>query len=227
MSQQLLNELDRKLANLIRFGTIAELDEAGGFVKVDLGDVTTDWLKWAEGRAGPGQRTWATPEVGEQVVVMSPSGELSQGVVGQSINQDAFPHPANMKTNGRQEFSDGAFIQYDRAGHHYHVDVPAGGSITLRIGGTTLVMKDGETTLTTPKLLVDSPDSTFTGAVTVQGLLTYQAGMAGSGGSGATAAIQGNVVVTDGDVKADSISLKNHKTSGVQPGSGTSSVPVA
>lgn len=34
------------------------------------------------------------------------------------------------------------------------------------------------------------------------------------------------VVVTSGDVKADTISLKTHRTSGVTPGGGTSSVPV-
>jgi hypothetical protein len=34
------------------------------------------------------------------------------------------------------------------------------------------------------------------------------------------------VVVTGGDVKADTISLKTHRTSGVTPGGGTSSVPV-
>ncbi len=34
------------------------------------------------------------------------------------------------------------------------------------------------------------------------------------------------VVVTGGDVTADTISLKTHRTSGVTPGGGTSSVPV-
>jgi phage baseplate assembly protein gpV len=34
------------------------------------------------------------------------------------------------------------------------------------------------------------------------------------------------VVVSGGDVKADTISLKTHRTSGVTPGGGTSSVPV-
>ena len=74
---------------------------------------------------------------------------------------------------------------------------------------------------------VDFGESTSnSGVVTVQGLLTYQAGMVGSGGSGATAAISGDVIVSGGDVKADEISLKEHKTSGVTPGGGLSSVPV-
>ncbi|UZJ58547.1 phage baseplate assembly protein V [Pseudomonas sp. KU26590] len=39
-------------------------------------------------------------------------------------------------------------------------------------------------------------------------------------------AVDNNVTVTGGDVKADTISLKLHKTSQVQSGSGTSGVPV-
>lgn len=39
-------------------------------------------------------------------------------------------------------------------------------------------------------------------------------------------AVDSDVTVTGGDVKADTISLKTHKTSQVQSGSGTSGVPV-
>jgi phage baseplate assembly protein V len=225
VSGHAISELDRRLANIVRQGTITELDDANARVKVDIGDLVTDWLPFHAARAGE-DRTWHAPEPGEQVTILSPSGELSQGTVIPGIYQTKYDAPGNVRTKSRTEFKDGAFIEYDRDGHKHVIDVPAGGSITLHIGGTTLKLEDGQTTLTTPKLLVDSPDSTFTGAVTVQGLLTYVAGMQGSGGSSATAAIQGNVVVTGGDVKADNISLKTHKTSGVQPGPGTSNVPV-
>ncbi|MDP1136651.1 phage baseplate assembly protein V, partial [Klebsiella pneumoniae] len=46
--------------------------------------------------------------------------------------------------------------------------------------------------------------------LTVEGLLTYQAGMSGSGGTGAAASIEGNVQITSGDLTADDISLKHH-----------------
>lgn len=219
------SEFDRRLANIIRQGTITELDDANARVKVDIGDHVTEWLPFHAARAGE-DRTWHAPEPGEQVTILSPSGELSQGTVIPGIYQTKYGAPGNVRTKSRTEYKDGAFIEYDRDGHKHVLDVPAGGSITLHIGQTTLKLEDGQTTLTTPKLLVDSPESTFTGTVTVQGMLTYLAGMVGQGGTGATAAIQGNVIVTGGDVKADAISLKEHKTSGVQPGGGTSSVPV-
>lgn len=223
MSQNDL-EFDRRLANLIRVGTVAAIDEAGGFVKVDLGDVKTDWLRWGERRAGPGQRTWAMPEVGEQVMVLSPSGDLSQGVVGHSLPQAAHKYPASSKEKDRREFGDGAHEQYDRQAHKYHLDVPAGGSITLHIGGTTLLLEDGKVTVTTGSLKVDAPQSTFTGAVTVQGLLAYQNGLAGKPGANGSK-ITGDFSITGGDVKADAISLKGHKHSGVQTGSGTTGTP--
>lgn len=217
-------EHDRQIGNAIVVGVISELDEANARVRVDADGMRTDWLPFTARRAGPGVRDWAAPEVGEQVVVVSPYGDLSQGVVLGSVYQDAHGAPANAKTMTRTEFADGAFIQYDRAAHAHTVDVPAGGSITLHIGQTTLKLEDGKATLTTPELLVQSPKSTFTGAVTVQGLLTYQAGMSGSGGS-TTAAIQGNITVTGGNVTADGIGLKTHKHTGVQAGSGTSAGP--
>jgi hypothetical protein len=94
------------------------------------------------------------------------------------------------------------------------------GKATVNVDGTADITVGGDTKLTTPKLTVDAPESTFTGHVTIEG------GLSVSGGTGTTAAIAGDLAVTGGDVKADAISLKQHKTSGVVPGSGTSNVPV-
>ena len=211
MSAAAAGETDRCLANLLRKGTIKELDEANALAKVECGDLTTDWLPWMTLRAGP-DRTWHAPEVGEQVMVLSPSGDMAQGAILPAIYQDAHGAPANLKTTHRTEYQDGAFQQYDRAAHHFVLDVPAGGEIKLHIGAvtltmdngkalvdvggsTTLLLEPGKATLTTPELEVDSPQSTFTGDVTVQGLLTYTAGLNGSGG-GTTAVINGNMHVT-------------------------------
>lgn len=104
--------------------------------------------------------------------------------------------------------------------HEGNLSVHTKGSATVNVDGTADVTVGGNTSLTTPMLTVDAPESTFTGHVTIQG------GLSVSGGTGATAAITGDLTVTGGDVKADAISLKLHKTSGVTPGGGTSSVPV-
>lgn len=225
MNQWAHAENERVLANLIRFGVITELDEAAARVKVRTAGLITDWLPWATLRAGD-DRTWHAPEPGEQVLLLAPYGDLGQAVALPAIYQDAYPAPANRRSVARVEFKDGAFVQYDREAHHYQIDVPAGGEITLHVGATTLHLEDGKATLTTPELLVDSPESTFTGAVTVQGLLTYLAGMVGTGGDGAAASIQGTVAVSGGDVTADSVSLKGHVHGGVRGGTDTTGTPV-
>ncbi|SDV49073.1 phage baseplate assembly protein V [Chitinasiproducens palmae] len=69
---------------------------------------------------------------------------------------------------------------------------------------------------------VDAPTSVFTGETVVQGLLTYAAGLAGSGGSHATATITGIVNVV-GQIIANGKRVDDsHRHSGVEPGDGTS-----
>lgn len=85
---------------------------------------------------------------------------------------------------------------------------------------------DAGITLKSPGVVtIDAPSVICTGTLTVEGLLTYLAGMAGSGGDSASAQITGNVVVTSGNVTADGIGLKTHVHSGVQTGSGDTGGP--
>ncbi len=165
------SETERIVANLIRIGIIAELDEENARVTVHVGGLTTDWLPWLTQRAGL-DRTWWAPEPGEQVLVLSPYGDPAQAVVLPAIYQEASPAPADVRTTSRTEFEDGAVIEYDRAGSHYLVEVPSDGSITLRIGDTTLVLQGDRTTLTTPHLAVESPITSFSGDVAVGGDVT-------------------------------------------------------
>lgn len=205
-----LADIERRLSNLIRPGTIAALDADSARVRVAIGELTTEWLPFFVRRAGMDIEWWA-PEVGEQVLVLSPSGELAQGYVLAGINSDAKPAAGDAATVHRVTYADGAVIEYDRAAHK----LKASGIVDFEIQASGAG-------------LVDCPQTTFTGAVTVQGLLTYQAGMTGSGsvGGGGAAVINGPVIVSGGDVTADGISLKTHVHGGVDPGGGNTSGPV-
>lgn len=59
---------------------------------------------------------------------------------------------------------------------------------------------------------VNCPSNTINGPLKVTGLITGEGGMTVSGGSGAS--VSGNMTITGGDVKADEISLKNHRHTG-------------
>lgn len=224
-----LGELDRRMGNVVRFGTVSEVDAANGLARVDLGDLVTDWLPWTTPSAG-NDRVWNTPDVGQQVVIASP-GDASQGCIIGSLFSTAKAANGSDGKDRRITFSDGTVIEMDRAASNLNVQVPSAGSIRLSIGGTTLLLQDGQATLTTPKLVVDSPDSTFTGKVTVQGLLTYQAGLTGSGGSGAS--MTGPINQSGGAVTLAGSSLthngKNvgstHTHGGVQSGGSNTGAP--
>ncbi len=142
-----LANLARRLANVVRVGTVAEADYAPALLRVDLGDLTTDWLPWLTRRAG-GDVDWWAPEVGEQVVLLAPSGELAQAVVMPALYQSATPAPADVETVRRTTFADGTTVEYDRAAHHLTVTV-AGPSaqVAVEIDGEAHVHTTGAATV--------------------------------------------------------------------------------
>jgi phage baseplate assembly protein gpV len=105
------SDLFRRVANLIRIGKISEVD--GAQVKVEIGKVKTNWLPIIS-TAGD-TSCWIPISVGEQVVVLSPFGELSQSVVLRSIHYNMYDAPENendismkskadVKANGEGKF---------------------------------------------------------------------------------------------------------------------------
>ncbi|MDO8932869.1 MAG: phage baseplate assembly protein V, partial [Rhodocyclaceae bacterium] len=107
-------ELNRKIENLIRLGTIAAVDHAARRVIVKTGGNDTAWLKWITLRAG-NTRTWNPPTVGEQVMILSPSGVLENGLVMPSIFSDAHDAPSASPSEHVTDYPDGARIAYDHA----------------------------------------------------------------------------------------------------------------
>lgn len=72
---------------------------------------------------------------------------------------------------------------------------------------------------------IDTPSTTVTGNMLVQGTFTYTGGMVGSGSAGgSTASITGSVEVSD-DVTASGVSLVSHTHSGVESGPDDTGTP--
>ena len=70
----------RRLDNLLRLGTIAEVDYANATARVKAGGITTDFLPWITCRAGD-VKTWSPVSVGEQVLILAVSGEFNSGII--------------------------------------------------------------------------------------------------------------------------------------------------
>lgn len=222
-----LPDIERRVANMIRIGRISAVDLPNKSVRVQSGNLESAWLRWPAGRAGGGKRRWDAPEVGEQVVMLSPTGDMSQAVVVPGLYQDSFDAPSSDANVDMAVYGDGAVFQYDRGTHTLTVDL--GGSsvivnrsqMVLTVGASALTITPSGSTLQTPLLTVDSPISTFTGLVSCAALQ-----MTGAGGGAATLSgnvnIEGNVTTTGSLINNGKDVGGTHGHTNVQPGSGVS-----
>lgn len=128
-------DINRRIANSVRYGTVTAVDPSTGTAKVSFGgDTESAWLPVSSFRAG-GARVWAPTVVGEQVMVVSPSGDTTQGVISGSIPSNAFPSPSSDGDEGLRIEMGAATISV-RADE---VVISCGGStITLNAGGIAL-----------------------------------------------------------------------------------------
>lgn len=210
-------DLLRRLDNLLRLGTIAEVDTSTARVRVQSGEILTDWLPWVVFRAGT-TRSWSAPTVGEQCIILAVGGEMTSAVVLLSIY--ASNAPSNHGDLHLVKFPDGAEISYNHASGH-------------------LCAKNCQTAEIHAKqsIIANTPSLTCTGNVQIHGTLTVQKQISGNGGlavqGGSGASFSGNVeqtggsITTTGDVKAGAISLKGHKHGGIEPGGAISGTPTA
>ena len=199
-------ESNRRLENIIRFGKIKTVNPSKPIptVTVDLVDIVTDEIRFITTRAGK-DSTWDPPSVGEEVMVLSPCGELGLGVAIGSFYNDEHPAPSDDPNLKLRMFEDGCVISYDIATHHLSAILP----------------DSGQATLTAPGGVTVNADTTINGNLKVTGNNTVLGSQSVDGTSHSKGTFS-----TDGDVVAGDISLKKHRTSGVQSGSSNSGVPI-
>ena len=215
-----LSDLLRLLQNLIRLGTIAEVK--GAKARVRLGPtLTSEWLKWATHRAGS-TRTWSVPTIGEQVIVFSPGGELTRGIIVPALYSQEFDAPDTSDSIHTTHYPDGAVVQYDHAAHALTATLP-GGTATITADKVTSNAPSTICTgdLTVMKNLIVMESATVEGAAALNGGVNAKAGAAG----GVAVAVQGTINATE-DVLAGAISLAKHPHGGVKAGGDKSGGPL-
>jgi phage baseplate assembly protein V len=107
-----LTEIMRLITNLIRTGTVSEVDADKWQCRVKTGDLETNWINWLTCRAG-NTRTWWQPSIGEQVVLLSLGGNLETAFALPAIYSDAFPPPDYSENGSTTVFNDGGWFQYE------------------------------------------------------------------------------------------------------------------
>ena len=205
-------DINRRLENLIRFGKIKTVNPSKPIplVTVDLDDIVTPEIRFFNARAG-NDSTWDPPSEDEEVIVISPCGEIGPtSVVFYGLYNDDHPAPSDDLNKKIRVFADGCVIAYDVAAHHLSAILPSGGkAIVTANGGITV---NGNTTIN-GNLQVNG-STAMTGNNTVGGSQLVQ------GSSHSTGAFS-----TEGDVKAGPISLKEHKHPGDSGGTTGGSIP--
>ncbi|WP_162019295.1 hypothetical protein [Undibacterium crateris] len=162
-------------------------------------------------------------EVLPQAEILYPIGDKSQHTELEILKGDLvwlafqFGDPRYPVIVGSRAKNTGNMLDW-RKYHHANIELNADGTMYFKVGKLFHVVTDkaiveaNEITVLANDILVECPKTKFTGAVEVDGLLTYKGGMAGSGsaGGGASARINGSIEVTGGDVLVDGIGTKSH-----------------
>ena len=201
-------ELSRLLENLIRVGTIHSVDHAKKRVRVQSGRLVTGWLRWMERRAGE-TTTWDPPTIGEQCVILSPSGVPEQGLVIYGAPSDEIDTPSHNPVEHVIRYPDGATFTYDHSASRLTV-----------AGIKTFAVEASESGV------FDCPDVTFTGKVNIEDLLTYLNGLRGSSGaSGNGNVVTGEFTHNEGNLSSNGIVLHTHVHTGVQSGGSNTGGP--
>ncbi|MCL6230186.1 phage baseplate assembly protein V [Bartonella bilalgolemii] len=144
-----ITDLKRRVANMVVVGKISHVDYKNARYRVKSGNLVSDWIPDTQARAGK-TRSYEGRDVGEQVVVLSSSGDLSQGVIVGSIHTDANQAADNGSIH-RTIYPDGTSLEYDDKQNSYSIHIKSGGKFILTIAdGVSLKSEGGELELTAP-----------------------------------------------------------------------------
>lgn len=144
-----ITDLKRRMSNSVVIGSVSQVDHEQGRYRVKAGDLESDWLPMATPRAGK-TSVYSSYEEGEQVILASPSGDLSQAVILGAIATTESQAGDKGNTH-RTKYPDGTVIEYDHEAKTYKMNIAEGGGFALNIGGgVSLSASGGALTISAP-----------------------------------------------------------------------------
>ena len=187
---QILDELSRRIAGMLRMGLIEEVDYAhteDGVprprLRVRSGELITGWLPWPA-HLGRNRVDWMPLKKDQQVLLAAPSGDVTQAVVIALLHVDGDPPPSTDETADVVRFRSGSTVRHDADTGDLFVD---GVSDVIVTGARNIeATASGKAEVTAPSIVLNGP-------VQVNG----NVGVAGT-------------VAATGDVTAGSISGQGH-----------------
>ncbi|PID66583.1 MAG: hypothetical protein CR975_02085 [Gammaproteobacteria bacterium] len=160
MPRELPTDNARRAENMWQYATVIDLDcgQRPPAVKVVLDDnddseaerQTTDWIPFAQPRAGKGY-IWMPPQVGEQGIVLSSGGEMETLLFVCGVFADEFlpENPSADLTEIR--FPNDDFFSHDKG----DLTINCTGNITIQSGANFTVSASGTASINGSKVLLN------------------------------------------------------------------------
>lgn len=182
-------ELLRSLENVVRTGTVMEVDEEKWRVRVQSGGLETTWLRWNAQRAGA-FKVWVPPSIGEQVWFLCLGGNTDVAFIGGSLYSDDNPAPGASRNEMVVMAPDGAMFRYD---------AEAG---ALQVKGIQAAVVEASV-----KVTLDTPEVECTNLLTTKHLNVTEGGE-----------MHGDVTHTGGAFTSNGVQVDDHGHGAVERG---------
>jgi phage baseplate assembly protein V len=185
IEQIAIPDMERRIANMVRIGAIHEVDAANKRIRVRSGAITTGWIPWPA-EIGRNYRRWRPLRTGQQVIMVSPCGDLSQAVVAGMLYTSALASPSSDEDLDIIEYEDGTVIKYDSGESLLTID--SVGDVVINCVGATLMCETAavtaseSVTVETANLNIEATTA-HDGNVSVVGNLSVDGNFSAEGGT--------------------------------------------
>tara|TARA_R110001583_G_scaffold25738_5_gene93000 strand:+ start:308 stop:949 length:642 start_codon:yes stop_codon:yes gene_type:complete len=141
---EIISDLQRRIANMINLGTVHSVD--GALCRVAIGgdeNNLTPPIKWQAGRAAS-ESNWSQADVGEQVLLLCPSGNIGNAVALLGFYSTANPAPSTDPNLTVKNMPDGAVFSYNHATQELLINLPEGATTEIITDGGLHIVGDTE-----------------------------------------------------------------------------------
>lgn len=137
----------QQLSCLIRLGSVSEVDYEKALARVNFGQLKTWWVPWLTAKAGA-DRVWNPPQVGEQVVVISPHGDFKQSIIIGALYKAAYSANGDSLETKVSQYADGSVITANTDDSEYSFSINGDGKFTLTVGSAKVEISEDKLEIT-------------------------------------------------------------------------------
>jgi phage baseplate assembly protein V len=140
-------DINRRIENVLRLGTIHAVDHDARTLRVKSGDLVTDWLPWPAD-IGRNYKRWRPLRVGTQVILGSVSGQCEQALIIGMLYTQALDTPSTDDGTDIIEFDDGSIVEHNTSGMKVH----SAGTLNITAAGTINITSGSAINLNAPSI---------------------------------------------------------------------------